>query len=188
VSHNRSTLKVWWLTNGPDHSKSTDWFDDILVEQMRKVVYEGFTANWRFDMVVPCRNIAWCTCAPTASVGCTCTKRLLPGQFHQHAVIAVAPADQLATQQASGRANHNSTSACPFGPPCQGNTSATADKGADTSAVKTSVIPKHGCHVPGSSTVTWDRLLDDWDLLEECADHLPDHEDILKFIQMVRAH
>jgi hypothetical protein len=179
-------IKVWWLTNGPDHCKSTEWFDDILVEQMRKVIYEGFTANWRFDMVVPCRASAWCTCTPTASEPCNCTKQLLRGEFKQHAVIRAAIADQPATQLATGRVTHNSMAACPFGPPCQGATMATADKEADTSREKTSVIPKHGAFLPGATSVTWDRLLDDWDLLEECANHEPDMTLILQYIDMVR--
>jgi hypothetical protein len=62
---------------------------------------------------------------------------------------------------------------------------ATADKGLDTSAEKTSVITKKGVFLPGNTTVTWDRLLDDWDLLEECADHVPELSDILKYIDMV---
>jgi hypothetical protein len=185
VTHNRSTLKVWWLTNGPAHCKSTEWFDDILVEQMRKVVFEGFTANWRFDMVVPCVGSAWCTCTPGLAQPCNCKKHLVPGEFKQHAAIVVAIADQPATQLATGRVNHNSVLACPFGAPCQGATLATTDKVVDTSAGKTSVIPKHGAFLPGATTVTWDRLLDDWDLLEECAGNQADLAGILKFIDMV---
>jgi hypothetical protein len=185
VSHNRSTLKVWWLTNGPAHCKSTDWFDDILVEQMRKVVYDGFTANWRFDMVVPCRGTPWCTCTPTIEHPCACTKQLSRGEFKQHAAIVVAAADQPATQLASGRVNHNSVSACPFGDPCKGATIQTTDNDDATCQAKTSVIPKNGIFLPGATTVTWDRLLDDWDLLQECANHIPELSDILECIDKV---
>ena len=63
---------------------------------------------------------------------------------------------------------------------------ATTNKVVDSLAEKTSVIPKHGAFLPGPPTVTWEALLDDWDLLEECADHVPDMADILKYIDMVR--
>jgi len=111
-------------------------------------------------------------------------KELFAEEFQMHAVIAVASQDQPATQMAAGRVSHNSTSACPFGPPCSGATMATADKGCDTSG-KVSVIPKHGAFIPGSSTVTWERLLNDWDLLQECAEHVPELSSILEKIRMV---
>jgi len=65
---------------------------------------------------------------------------------------------------------------------------ATTDKEVDTSREKTSVIPKHGSFLPGATSVTWDRLLDDWELLEECANHEPDMALIMQYIDMVRIY
>jgi hypothetical protein len=112
----------------------------------------------------------------------------LRGPFKQHAVIRAGIADQPATQLATGRVTHNSMAACPFGPPCRGATMATTDKEVDTSREKTSVIPKHGSFLPGATSVTFDRLLDDWELLEECANHEPDMALIMQYIDMVRIY
>ena len=45
-SASRRALKLFFLTEGPSHCKSTSWFDDLLVEQVVAVFEEGFQATW----------------------------------------------------------------------------------------------------------------------------------------------
>ena len=45
-SASRRALKLFFLTEGPSHCKSTSWFDDLLVEQVVAVYEDGFQATW----------------------------------------------------------------------------------------------------------------------------------------------
>jgi hypothetical protein len=152
ISTSRDAIKPWYITNGPDHCKSTSWFDDILVEQVREIAFVGFTAHWKFPM----RGIY--------GVG-----DLVAGEFRQHALIACSTSDQPATQRFRGNTTHNAMNACVMGPPCEGSTLA-----RDTEPVPCtleSVIPKHGSHLPGQNTVTWHRIVDDPGRLQLCCDN-----------------
>ena len=79
-------------------------------------------------------------------------------KYTQHAVTSTACMDRPAADMCTGRPGHAAKLACGFGPPaCVGEACAHLP-GDDTT--QPSVLPKKGKHVPGISTVTWQRLLD----------------------------
>ena len=182
--------KVWWLTNGPAHCKSTSWFDDILVDQLREAVFVGYPMQWIHRTILPCASNLWrprvCRCLPSVRCSCVGDCALEPGLYRQHAIIAMSVQDQPAAAMATGRLTHTAAGACPFGSPCRGATLASSHRNCDTSHLE-SVIPKHGSFLPGEKTVTWNRLLEDWLLLQECSDHVPALSDILAHIRSVSA-
>lgn len=47
LSSSRAALKMWFLTQGPAHCKSTSWFDDRLVDQVVQVFEKGFQTTWQ---------------------------------------------------------------------------------------------------------------------------------------------
>jgi hypothetical protein len=113
MSHLRSACKIWFLTNGPGHNKSTSWFDHILEAQIREVVFRGVMCRWRHRMVLPAAGTIYCKCLGTEA-SCTCTVAYEPGEFRCHGIIALAAADQPATQVSTGRINHNAAQACRY--------------------------------------------------------------------------
>jgi hypothetical protein len=113
MSHLRSACKIWFLTNGPGHNKSTSWFDHILEAQIREVVFRGVMCRWRHRMVLPAAGTIYCKCLGTEA-SCTCTVVYEPGEFQCHGIIALAAADQPATQVSTGRINHNAAQACRY--------------------------------------------------------------------------
>ena len=84
--------------------------------------------------------------------------RVEEGQtYTQHAVLATACMDRPAADMCAGRAGHCALLACGFGPPgCAGETCGQLEDGDDLE----SVLPKKGKHKPATSTVTWQRLLE----------------------------
>ena len=113
MNHRRSALKVWWLTNGPRHCLSTSWFDHILLDQIKKVLYQGVECTWPHHIAFPIQGGAGCECGAGAEQRrCTCTKLFEPGKFRCHACIGCSCSDQPATQLNCGCANHNAELSC----------------------------------------------------------------------------
>jgi hypothetical protein len=165
LSSSRGALKLLFLTQGPAHCKSTSWFDDILVEQVVRVFREGFQTQWQHPTTELGGEPNRITSRPVLTIVFATAFRVEEGQtYRQHAVIAAGCMDRPAADMCGGRAGHAAKLACGFGPPCVGETCAHLRDGDDTE--EPSVLPKKGHHVPGKSTVTWQRLLQQENILE----------------------
>jgi hypothetical protein len=117
VSHKRSALKLWFLSNGrggrAEHMKSTSWFEHILIGQVKMVLMSGVRCDWKHEMTVPCAGTELCHCnALGRGVKCECTHTYHPGPFMCHALISVSCSDQPATCMNCGRISHNAMNAC----------------------------------------------------------------------------
>ena len=172
LGSSRGALKLWFLTQGPAHCKSTSWFDDILVQQVVQVCREGFQTTWQHPTTQLGGELAWVR-ANRFSRHFSPDIRVPGGQsYTQYAVIACACMDRPAADLCAGRAGHGAKLACGFGVPCAGATGANAADGDDANVP--SVLPKKGAHVPGNSTVTWHRLLDEQNVANVVLNEPPD--------------
>ena len=111
-----------------------------------------------------------------------------PASIHRgsYALAALLPCSMANVLQESATKlfRRQAAAACPFGMPCRGATLATSHRGEDVSHLE-AVIPKNGAFLPGNTTVTWHRLLQDWTVLQECSLHMPALSDILEHVDAV---
>jgi hypothetical protein len=123
LSHKRTAMKLWFLSNGKggkaDHLKSTGWFDDVLIGQVKQVLMEGVKCHWKHQITVPSAGTPLCHCnALGRDVKCECHHTYYPGPFMCHALIAVSCSDQPATCMICGRISHNAATSCRLAVSC----------------------------------------------------------------------
>ena len=119
---------------------------------------EGFQTTWQHPTTQLGGEPNRITSRPVLTIVFATAFRVEEGQtYRQHAVLATGCMDRPAADMCAGRAGHAAKLACGFGPPCAGETCAHLGDGDDTA--EPSVLPKKGKYVPGTSTVTWQRLL-----------------------------